>query len=80
MRPHRSLTIPALLAALILGQAAGAGVLAGALALGVLIAALLGPRWELDRGRQIVSAIMGAGAAYTLVSLLFEFSPGHLTK
>jgi transglutaminase-like putative cysteine protease len=76
----RALLAPSLVALLVLAQSSGAGALAGALLAGLLLLSAIGPRWDLDRGRQIVASVIGAGAAYTLVSLLYEPLPGHLTE
>jgi hypothetical protein len=76
----RWLTLPALLALVWLAHSSGAATFALALGALVLALAALGPRWSLDRGRQIVVSIIGAGVAYTLASLLLEPLPSHLTE
>jgi protein-glutamine gamma-glutamyltransferase len=69
--------LPLLLVALALGQAAEAA-LALTLAALTLATVALGPRWEVDRGRQLLSSAIGAGAGYMLTSLLYEPRAGHL--
>jgi hypothetical protein len=70
--------IPVLIVALALGRAAGEWHLFAAIAALVAILALVGPRWELDLGRQLVTSAMGAGAGYTVVAVLYDPPPGSL--
>jgi hypothetical protein len=59
--------VPLLFAALALGDAA-AWSLAPVLAVAIVLVASLGPRWEVDTGRQMLSSAIGAGVGYVLVS------------
>jgi hypothetical protein len=68
---------PLLLVALALGQAAAWSL---ALPLALLVAAVsgIGPRFEVDTGRQLLSSAIGAGAGYVLTSFAYEPEPGRL--
>jgi protein-glutamine gamma-glutamyltransferase len=70
--------LPLLVAAGALGSAAAWPL---ALALGVLIlaAARVGPRWEVDLGRQLLSSVIGAALGYVLTSLSYEAERGRLS-
>jgi hypothetical protein len=72
-----SLALPLFLVALALGQAA-AWPLALTLAALIAVSVGMGPRWDVDRGRQLLSSAIGAGAGYVLASLLYEPEVGHL--
>jgi len=69
--------LPLLLAAAALGHAAAWPL---ALVLLAVIAAIsaVGPRWEVDAGRQFLSSVVGAGAGYLLASFAYEPQPGWL--
>ncbi len=54
--------------------------LAITLAVMALGLALVGPRWELDRGRQLVTSAMGAGAGYAAAAALHEPELGLLSE
>jgi transglutaminase-like putative cysteine protease len=62
---------PLLLVALALGQAA-AWSLALPVALLIVAVAAIGPRFEVDTGRQLLSSAIGAGAGYVLTSFAYE--------
>ncbi|HEX4446453.1 MAG TPA: transglutaminaseTgpA domain-containing protein [Polyangiaceae bacterium] len=62
--------LPVLVASTALGLAAGDFTTAGAVAVLGVVFALVGPRFELDRGRQFVTSAMGAGVGYLVVTVL----------
>jgi protein-glutamine gamma-glutamyltransferase len=70
-------SLPLLLVALALGQSADwlLGLGMGAL---VVATVAVGPRWEVDRGRQLLSSAIGSGAGYVLISILYEPRAGQL--
>jgi transglutaminase-like putative cysteine protease len=70
--------LPILVGTLSLAVAAGALTLAATIAALSTVLAIAGPRWELDRGRQIVTSAMGAGAGYAAAVALFEPEPAAL--
>jgi transglutaminase-like putative cysteine protease len=70
--------LPVLVAVTLLGKSADDWQLAATLAAIATVLALIGPRWELDRGRQLVTSAMGAGAGYALVPVLYDPQPGGL--
>ncbi len=70
--------LPVLVAALALGKSSDAWQLAATIAGLATVLALVGPRWELDRGRQLVTSAMGAGAGYAIVPVLYDLHPGYL--
>lgn len=55
-----------------LGSRANAWELAAVLALAATALALLGPRWELDTGRQLVTSAMGGAAGFAAAVVLFD--------
>lgn len=69
--------LPLAVAALALGHVATWPL---ALALVALVAAAptIGPRWEVDVGRQALTSAIGAGAGYVLTSFAYEADPGRL--
>lgn len=70
--------LPVLVVTVALGRAADdwrPAVVVGALA---IILAQVGPRWELDRGRQLVTCAMGAGTGYAVAALLYDAHAGSL--
>jgi protein-glutamine gamma-glutamyltransferase len=69
--------LPLLFAALALGDAATWS-LAPVLAVAIVVVASLGPRWEVDTGRQMLSSAIGAGVGYVLVSFVYEPEPARL--
>jgi len=73
-------TLPILIGVLALGNAAQAWPLAGVLLVVVFGLVLLGPRLELDPGRQMLTSAIGAGSGYMLSSLLSEAEPGRLSE
>lgn len=75
-----SLTTPAFILALSIGSAARAWSLALVLALASLVLAAIGPRLELDRGRQVLTSAVGGAAGYLLATLLHEQARGALTE
>jgi transglutaminase-like putative cysteine protease len=72
--------LPILVVALSLGSAADAWPLAITVAVVATLLALVGPRWELDRGRQVVTSAMGAGAGYAAAAALHEWHVGLLNE
>jgi protein-glutamine gamma-glutamyltransferase len=72
--------LPVLVAALALGAASRAWALAAFVgALSIALAAA-GQRWELDRGRQLVTSLLGAMIGYAATAVAFEHVPGKLTE
>jgi transglutaminase-like putative cysteine protease len=69
--------LPLLFVALALGHAATWS-LAPVLAIAIGLVASLGPRWEVDTGRQMLSSAIGAGVGYVLVSFAYEPEPARL--
>lgn len=69
--------LPLALAALALGSGA-AWPLALALLPLLALPFLLGPRFDVDTGRQALSSAIGAGAGYVLASLTYEAEAGRL--
>src|SRR5258706_581380 len=72
--------LPILVVALSLGSAADAWPLAITVAVVATGLAVVGPRWELDRGRQMVTSAMGAGAGYAVAAALHEWHVGLLNE
>jgi transglutaminase-like putative cysteine protease len=70
--------LPLLVSASALGAAAN-WPLALALVLVMLLAALVGPRWEVDTGRQLLSSVIGAAIGYVLTSFMYEAERGQLS-
>jgi protein-glutamine gamma-glutamyltransferase len=70
--------LPILIGALSLGSAADAWSLAATVSAVATGLAMVGPRWELDRGRQLVTSAMGAGAGYAAAAALHEPQIGRL--
>jgi protein-glutamine gamma-glutamyltransferase len=77
MRRRRLGSLPLLIVALALGHAAA---WPPALVLFALIVAIsaIGPRWEVDTGRQFLASVVGAGVGYLLASFAYEPEPGWL--
>lgn len=75
-----AIALPVLVGAAALGRSSGI------VALGLIVAALaaalaiVGERWEMDAGRQLVACLLGGGVGYALVSLLYEDGPGTLRE
>jgi transglutaminase-like putative cysteine protease len=63
--------LPIVVASAGLGLAAGDFAAAAAVAVLGTVFALVGPRFELDRGRQFVTSAMGAGVGYLLATVLY---------
>ena len=72
MKARFIVLLPILVAAFALGSAAHAVYLGVILAVIVSLLALVGPRWELDLGRQWLTSAVAGGAGYVLVALLRE--------
>jgi hypothetical protein len=70
--------LPMIVGALALGGATRNVELGVVLAAIALVMGLAGERWELDRGRQIVTSALGGGVGYAIATLLFEEHPGYL--
>ena len=75
-----SALLPVLVAALALGNGADAWSLFATIAVVATGLAIVGPRWELDRGRQVVTSAMGAGAGYAAAAGLHEPQMGLLNE
>jgi len=73
-------TTPALILALSIGSAARAWPLALGLALSSVALAAIGARFEIDRGRQVLTSAIGGAAGYLLATLLHEQTRGALTE
>jgi transglutaminase-like putative cysteine protease len=69
---------PALVCAAALGSSASSLVLGAALAAAVTALAAVGARLELDRGRQLLTSAIGAGAGYVTAALTYESLGGTL--
>jgi Transglutaminase-like superfamily/TgpA N-terminal domain len=78
--PRLAAVLPVIVGILSLASAAHAWPLATTLAAVALALVLVGPRWELDRGRQIVTSAMGAGAGYAAAAALHEAELGSLSE
>ncbi len=70
--------LPVLVAVIALGKAADDWRLAGVIGAMATIVAMIGPRFEVDRGRRLLTAALGAGAGYAVVDLLYEHHRGSL--
>jgi transglutaminase-like putative cysteine protease len=70
--------LPVLVACAAVGKAADDWRLAFALAVVASVVAAVGPRWDVDRGRRLLTAAMGAGAGYVLVSMVHDPQRGAL--
>jgi protein-glutamine gamma-glutamyltransferase len=68
----RASLVPLLTVAVAIGNSTGAWDLAGVLAAITTALAITGPRWELDRGRQIVMSALGASVGYAAVAVIYE--------
>jgi len=69
-----------LLASFALGKAADDWRLAAVVAAMGTVLAAIGPRWEVDRGRRLLTAAMGGGAGYIVAKLLYEPHAGALDE
>ena len=67
-----------LLASFALGKAADDWRLASAIAAIGTVLSAIGPRWEVDRGRRLLTAGMGGGAGYIVAKVLYEPHAGAL--
>ncbi len=67
-----------LVAVAALGEAANDWRLAAVIAGLATILAIVGPRFEVDRGRRLLTAAMGAGAGYAVVDVLYDAHKGSL--
>lgn len=72
MRHRLVMLLPVLVCSIALGRAADAWDLALLLVAVASALSLIGPRWELDLGRQLVTSAMGAGVGYASASMLYE--------
>jgi transglutaminase-like putative cysteine protease len=72
--------LPGLVVAVALGNAAHAWPLCALLVAAFVGLTLIGPRFELDPGRQLLMSAIGAGAGYVATSLLFAPEPGYLSE
>jgi transglutaminase-like putative cysteine protease len=69
-----------LLASVALGRATTDWRLAGLVAGLAAALSAVGPRWDVDRGRRLLTAGMGGGAGYLAAKLLYESHPGTLAE
>ena len=70
--------LPFAIVALALGDAAAWQF--GLVMLGLIaVVPAVGPRWEVDTGRQALTSAIGAGAGYVLTSFAYEPDPGRLS-
>jgi transglutaminase-like putative cysteine protease len=69
-----------LLASVGLARAADDWRLAGVIAGIASVLSAIGPRWEVDRGRRLLTAAMGGGAGFIVAKLLYEPHPGTLDE
>lgn len=72
MMPRLVTLLPLLVCVSALGGRTDAWELATVIALAATALALIGPRWELDTGRQLVTSAMGATAGFAAAVLLYE--------
>jgi transglutaminase-like putative cysteine protease len=72
--------LPVLVVVVALGQAADDWRLAGVLGTMAIALAAIGPRFEVDRGRRLLTAAIGAGAGYAVVDLLYDHHRGSLAE
>jgi transglutaminase-like putative cysteine protease len=79
LSPRALAALPLALGALALGHAAAWPYGLAIFAIIVAVAAV-GPRWDVDPGRQALSSAIGAGAGYLLTSFAYEPDPGRLTE
>jgi protein-glutamine gamma-glutamyltransferase len=70
--------LPVLVSIFALGKAADDWRLAAVLGTLAMILAGIGPRFEVDRGRRLLTAAMGAGAGYAVVDVLYDPHKGSL--
>jgi transglutaminase-like putative cysteine protease len=70
--------LPILVAVAALGDAAGDWTLAAAIGGIATVLAIVGPRFDVDRGRRLLTAAVGAGAGYAVVDLLYDPHKGSL--
>ncbi len=76
---ERLLTLlPLLIAVVALGDATDDWRLAAVLGGVATLLAIIGPRFDVDRGRRLLTAALGAGAGYALVDLLYDPHRGSL--
>lgn len=78
MRARLLPALPLALVALALGSAAAWPFALGLLCIIASVSAL-GPRWDVDAGRQALSSAIGAAAGYVLTSFAYEPEVGQLT-
>jgi transglutaminase-like putative cysteine protease len=79
VNPRRGGLLPALCCAGALAAAAQSPPLGLALALPALVLAGIGPRLELDGGRQFLTSAIGAGAGYLTAALSYEAESGTIS-
>ncbi|HMJ09793.1 MAG TPA: transglutaminase domain-containing protein [Polyangiaceae bacterium] len=72
MMPRLVALLPLLVCVTALGSRANAWELSALIALAAAALALIGPRWELDLGRGLVTSAMGAGAGYAAAVVLYD--------
>jgi transglutaminase-like putative cysteine protease len=69
-----------LVATFALGKAADDWRVAGTVAVIATVLAAVGPRWEVDRGRRLLTAAIGGGAGFIVVKLLYDPHAGALDE
>lgn len=79
MSPRRGGLVPALCCTVALAAAAESAPLGLALALAALVLAGIGPRLELDGGRQFLTSAIGAGVGYVMAALSYEAEGGAIS-
>lgn len=70
--------LPLVIGTLALGHTS-TWLLALALLVPISLSAVLGPRWEVDRGRQFLTSVVAAAAGYLVAALGYEPEPGWLS-
>ncbi len=72
MMPRLVTLLPLLVCVSALGSRSNAWELAALIALAATALALIGPRWELDTGRQLVTSAMGGAAGFAAAVVLYD--------
>jgi transglutaminase-like putative cysteine protease len=70
--------LPVLVSVIALGRAADDWRLAAVIGSLATLLAIIGPRFDVDRGRRLLTAAMGAGAGYAVVDFLYDPHKGSL--
>jgi transglutaminase-like putative cysteine protease len=64
--------LPVLVTAVALGKATDDWRIAAAVGALATLLAIVGPRWEVDRGRRLLTAALGGAAGYLVVNVLYD--------